>query len=86
VDYGRVQRPGVRVAGDVYMIHWHLGVKYSDPAVMDMPERMIRWYKETAEEEERGLNETRISLGYTEFVWVIGECNSLECLVDALAY
>jgi hypothetical protein len=86
VDNGGVQRPGVRVAGDVYMIHWHLGVKYSDPAITDMSERMIRWYKETAEEEERGLNETRISLGYKEFVWVAEECESLECLVDALAY
>jgi hypothetical protein len=86
MDNGGVQRPRMCVAGNVYMIHWHLGVKYSDPAVIDVSDRMTHWYKETVEEEKRELNEIRISLGYLDYVWVAEECNSLECLVDALAY
>lgn len=66
------------------MMHWHIHAKYFNPTTA-LSGATTLWHKATAEEEVHELNVARIELGYNDFVWHLAECESLECLIDALA-
>lgn len=85
VDNGGMQRPGMRVEGDDNVMHWHVKPNFVGDSVTPITDPLTYWHHADAHIAYVSLEESRVRLKYWDFTWNLIECESLECLINALA-